>query len=440
MVMRRTLTSLLLIGHLVALLSACADGSGNSTRYPDYSGTAPRLAPGDLVVRVVDTAGSPVAGVGVTISDPAGNSGAATTDADGYVAFGSVRAGSVYVRAYAWGYQDGDGIRVEIAERRTTQGQVTLVPRNASTAAVLGTRAVSQSADGRTLVFETDIAVLDESGQPLLGLTDAMFELPAVECGWGLCVNDPDGLEIASWLPVTGAPETFGLVPASPRRPFAAGLLVDQGSIVTDSHADPHRVDAIVDFLQRFTGTNSIALAEFRERTSGSVLQTHGDFVNDGRSLLDPARGLGERVGGSSPVVPAVQEMLGIITSQPPVAPPTVVLISNTWLEPSDRLVLAAASRAASTPIVTISSYEAAAELAARTGGIFVRIEFPATYHTALRGLDSLLSGDLSFYRMRFSVATDNAAAFAPGNTLFTNVRITVGERDHVFVPVVLPF
>lgn len=438
--MRRTLTALLLIGPLVALLSACADGSGNPTRYPDSSGTAPRLARGDLVVRVVDTAGNPVPDAWATISEPAGNTGGATTNADGYVAFGSVRAGPVDVRAYAWGYHEGARIRVEVAESRTTQGQVTLVPRNASTAAVLGTRAVSQSADGRTLVFETDIAVLDESGQPLLGLTDAMFELPAVECGWGLCVNDPDGQEIASWSPVTGSPETFGLVPASPRRPFAAGLLVDQGSIVTDSHADPHRVDAIVEFLQRFTGTNSVTLAEFRERTSGSVLQTHGDFVNDGRSLLDPARGLGERVGGSSPVVPAVQEMLGIIASQPPVAPPTVVLISNTWIEASDRLVIAAASRAASTPIVTISSYEAAAELAARTGGAFVRIEFPATYRTALRSLDSLLSGDLSFYRMRFSVATDNAAAFASGNTLFTNVRIKVSERDHVFVPVVLPF
>jgi hypothetical protein len=438
--MHGKLAALLLVGHLIALLTACTDGSGNSTRYPNYSGTAPRLAPGDLVVRVVDTAGSPVAGAWTSISDPAGNAGGAATDADGYVTFGSVRAGAVDVRAYAWGYLDGASVRVQVAERRTTQGQVMLVPRNASTAAVLGTRAVSQSADGRTLVFETDIAVLDESGQPLLGLTDAMFELPAVECGWGLCVNDPSGQEIANWLPLTGTPQAFGLIPASPRRPFAAGLLVDQGSIVTDSHADPHRVDAIVEFLQRFTGTNSVALAEFRERTSGSVLQTHGDFVNDGRSLLDPARGLGERVGGSSPVVPAVQDMLGIIASQPPATPPTVVLISNTWFEASDRLVLAAASRAASTPIVTISSHEAAAELAARTGGIFVRIEFPTTYHTALRGLDSLLAGDLPFYRLRFAVTTDYAAAFTPGNTLFTYVRIQVSERDHVFVPVVLPF
>ena len=81
-----------------------------------------------------------------------------------------------------------------------------------------------------------------------------------------------------------------------------------------------------------------------------------------------------------------------------------------------------------------------AAELAARTGGAFVRIEFPATYRTALRSLASLLSGDLPFYRMRFSVTSDYAAAFTPGNTLFTYVRITLGERDHVFVPVVLPF
>jgi hypothetical protein len=299
---------------------------------------------------------------------------------------------------------------------------------------------VGQSADGRTLVFETDIAVLDESGEPILGLTDAMFELPAVECGWGLCINGPDGQEIASWSPVTGAPETFGLVPAAPRRAFAAGLLVDQGSIVKDGQADPHRVNAIVEFLEQFNGTDSVALAGFSERSGMAALQQYGDFVNDGRSLLDSARRLSERVGGSSPVVPAVRDMLGIIAAQPPAAPATLVLISNTWLEASDRLVLAAASRAASTPIVTISSNESAAELAARTGGIFVRIEFPSTYRTALRSLDSLLAGDLPFYRVRFSVASDYAAAFAPGNTLYTNARINVGEGDHVFVPGVLPF
>lgn len=141
--MHRKLAALLLVGHLIALLTACTDGSGNSTRYPDYSGAAPRLAAGDLVVRVVDTAGSPVAGAWTSISDPAGNAGGAATDADGYVTFGSVRAGAVDVRAYAWGYLDGASVRVQVAESRATQGQVTLVPRNASTAAVLGTRAVS---------------------------------------------------------------------------------------------------------------------------------------------------------------------------------------------------------------------------------------------------------------------------------------------------------
>lgn len=438
--MRRTLTTLLLIGPFAALLSACADGSGKSTSGSNPWGSASQFARGDLVVRVVDTAGIPIAGAWATIADPAGNTGAATTNEDGYVAFGSVRAGPVDVRAHAWGYYDGSSNRVEVAENRTTQGRVTLVPRNAQTAAVLGTRAVSKSADGRTLVLETDIAVLDESGQPLLGLTEALFELPAIDCGWGLCINDPDGQEIASWVPVTGAPEAFGLLPAAPRRPFAAGLLVDQGSSVRELHADPFRVNAIVEFLERFTGTDSVALAEFSEGSAGPALRHYGDFVNDGRSLLDYARSLDKRVGGSSPVVPAVQDMLGIITRQPPALPPTLVLISSTWLEASDRRVLAAASLAASTPIVTISNHEAAAELAVRTGGVFFKIEFPATYHTALRGLNSLLSGDLPFYRMRFSVTSDYAAAFTPGNTLFMYVRIKVSEGDHVFVPVVLPF
>jgi hypothetical protein len=441
MAMRRMMSALLLIGPLAALLSACSDGSGTSTSGSNPLATAPRLGKGSVVVRIVDTTGSPVPDAWASVTDRTGNVRAEPVDADGYANFGGILEGSAELNANAWGYYDA-GIRTSVTADRTTREQVTLERRNASTAAVLGTRPVSKSADGRTLVFETDIAVLDESGHPLVGLTDAMFELPAVECGWGLCINGPDGREIASWLPVTRAPETFGLMPAAPRRPFAASLLVDQGRIVTDSLADPHRVDAIVDFLDRFTGTDSVALAEFSERGSGSALRTHGGFVNDGRLLLDAAQGLGERVGGASPVVPAVQEMLGFIASQAPVAPPTIVLISNTWIDASDLLVLAAASRAASMPIVTISSDESgtAAQLAARTGGVFVRIGFPATYRTALRGLDSLLSGDLPFYRMRFSVTSDYAAAFEPRNTLFMQVHITLGETDHVYVPVVLPF
>jgi hypothetical protein len=439
MVMRRTLTSLLLIGPLAALLSACSDGSGNSTSGSNPLATAPRLGTGSVVIRVVDTAGSPVPDAWASVTDRTGNVRAKSVDADGYATFGDIWEGSAELNANAWGYYDA-GIRTSVADNRTMREQVTLERRNASTAAVLGTRAVSKSADGRTLVLETDIAVLDESGQPLLGLTDALFELPAVECGWGFCINGPDGQEIASWAPVTGVPEAFGLVPAAPRRPFAAGLLVDQGSIVRDQQSDPFRVNAIVEFLERFTGTDSVALAGFSEGSGSPVLQQYGDFVSDGRSLLDSARSLDKRVGGSSPVVPAVQDMLGVIARQPPALPPALVLISNTWLEASDRLVLAAAGRAASTPIVAIANHEAAAELAVRTGGAFVKIEFPATYHTALRSLDSLLSGDLPFYRMRFSVTAEYAAALAPGNTLFTYVRIKVSERDHVFVPVVLPF
>jgi hypothetical protein len=445
MAMRRTLTAFLLIGHLVALLSACADGSGNSTSASNPTSgsnplaTAPRLGKGSVVVRIVDTTGSPVPDAWASVTDRTGNVRAEPVGADGYATFGGILEGPAELNASAWGYYDA-GIRTPVTADRSTREQVTLERRNASTAAVLGTRAVSKSADGRTLVLETDIAVLDESGQPLLGLTDALFELPAIDCGWGLCINGPDGQEIAGWVPVTGAPEAFGLVTAAPRRPFAAGLLVDQGSIVQDQQSDPFRVNAIVEFLERFTGTDSVALAEFSKWSGAPALQQSGDFVSDGRLLLDSARSLDQRVGGSSPVVPAVQEMLGIITRQPPVLPPTLVLISNTWLEASDRLVLAAASRAASTPIVTISNHEAAADLAARTGGVFVKIEFPATYRTALRSLDSLLSGELPFYRMRFSVTSNYAAAFTPGNTLFTYVRIRLNERDHVFVPVVLPF
>ena len=457
--MRRKLHSLLGLGFIACLLAACSGGSGGggSSGQPvgAGSGSAPTggsvpspVPKGTVVIRVLDDSGKPIPRAWASVEDRSGHIQTELIDSPGDVLFSGVAAGPAKLRAGALGYHDSAITTVQVVADQHNTFEVGLEPRDAATAAVLGTRVVSVSTGGTTLVLEADIAVFDESGEPLLGLTSPVFSIRPWDCGWGLCINGPDGRELGSWSPTTGRPEAFTLIPAPSRKNFAAGLLIDQGSAVTRLYADPFRVNAITGFLESFIGADSVALAEFQGLPPAPVLRTNGGFVNDGRSLVEAARGMGERVGGSSPVMDAVPQMLDFMRSQSPEQAPVLVLIGVGWPSELDYSthdsfrVLASASEAAATPLTTIGSSQmhAAAELAVLTGGSFVLVDDPVQYRAALQGLDRLLGGAMPFYRMRFSLTISPAGVAISGNTLYTNVVVELSERDILHVPIVLPF
>jgi len=435
-------------GWMVAgLLAACGGGSGGGQGAVSAPGgsAGPVNAIGTVAVTVLDESGQPLPAAWVSVQDKVGSSQQGPADAKGEITFRAVRAGTATLYAGAQDYHTSQGILVQVETNRVATARITLQRRNAVTVAVLGTRRVALSPDGKRLEFETDLAVLDANGQPIPNLTAGAFTLPPFDCGWGICVNDSTGREIAAWWPVTGNPDAFTLVTPATRRPYAAGLLVDQGEWIGTHKEDPTRANAIVEFLQSFTGADQVALAEFQGLPSAPVLRTHGGFVGDGRSLVTVAQGLAARVGGSSPADIAVPQMLEFMAQQAPALQPTLVLVGNGWAAdlwpiPSSTLhTLAAASRAAGIPISTIATSDNAADLAARTGGVFIHVEFPAQYRAALRGLGPMLAGEIPFYRMRFTVEINPAGAVQPGNTLYTSVRVSLGDRDRLYAMVALP-
>lgn len=447
--MRRKLRSLLGLWFVAYLLAGCSGGSDGEGSSAQPGGSVPSPVPkGTVVIQVLDDSGKPMPLAWASVEDKTGHTQTEWIDSPGDVVFSGVAAGPAQLRAGAHGYHDSEITTVQVVADQHNTFEVGLERRDAATAAVLGTRVASVSTDGTTLVLETDIAVFDESGEPLLGLTSPAFSIRPWDCGWGLCVNGPDGRELGSWWPTTGQPETFTLIPAPSRRNFAAGLLIDQGSAVTRLHADPFRVGAITGFLESFISADSVALAEFQGLPPAPVLRTHGGFVNDGRSLLAAARGLDERVGGSSPAMEAVPQMLDFMRSQSPEQAPVLVLVGEGWPSELDYGthdlfgVLVSASEAAATPITTIGSSQmhAAAELAVRTGGSFVLVDYPVQYLAALQGLDRLLGGAMPYYRMRFSLTIDPPGVAIPGNTLYTSVIVELSGRGTLYVPIVLPF
>jgi hypothetical protein len=338
---------------------------------------------------------------------------------------------------------------VKVAANQDNRLDLKLQRRNAATTALLGARTVSKSADGRRLVLEADIAVIDEAGQPVLGLTAADFSMPHWYCGhdagyW--CIRGPNGSDAGRWQPTTGRPDSFTLIPAPPSHDFAAGLLIDQGDRIAEASADPARAEGLTEFLESFVGGNSVAVAEFSTRPDEPTLRTHGGFVNDGRTLLPAISGLDQRVGGSSPTIRASALMLDFMLEQSPVQPPALVVIGDGWafdetapLSEVDTMI-----QSTGTPVTTIGFgdlYAAmtAAQVAQGTGGASVSVSFPAQYRTALRGLEMLLAGGMPFYRMRFAVDVDPAGIAVPGSTLYTAVQVEVTERDILRVMVVLP-
>ena len=406
-------------------------------------------AKGTVTVRVLDEFGQPAPDAWARVEDSRGAGWQSPATGAGDVVLRDIVAGPAKVTAGARGLYESEPVTVQVAADQDNRLDVMLQPRNAATAALLGARTVSKSADGSRVVLEVDIAVIDERGQPMLGLTAADVSMPQWYCGFDaahFCIRGPNGGSAGHWQSTTGRPDSFELVIAPARHLFAAGLLIDQGDRIAESLADPARVEGLTEFLGSFVGANSIALAEYSTRSDAPILRTHGGFVSDGRMLLPAISGLAQRIGGASPTVLATSLMLEFVQQQSPDQPAALVVIGGGWEfdEYATQGEFDVMLHSAATPITTIGFGDlyaaiSAAQVAQATGGASVRVNFPAQYRTALRGLEQLLAGAMPFYRMRFSVDVVPAGSAVPGSILFTSVRVEVTERDDLSVMVALP-
>jgi len=159
------------------------------------------------------------------------------------------------------------------------------------------------------------------------------------------------------------------------------------------------------------------------------------------------AQGLPDRLDSEdSDPVAGTQRMLNYLAQQSSTAPKTLVALTASgsgcdaftdhWIRSCQPLV--ELSRTEGIPVTTFWD----ADLARRTGGAAFSIEFPAQYRTAMRGLLSVVGGEVPFYRVSFAVTVSSASgvdALAEGNTLYAYPVIRIGERkEDVLYPLLV--
>lgn len=457
--MRDRFLPLCLALWLTTALTGCGGGSGSAV--PTDPGQAPPRAAtptqkGSVLVKVTDTNGAPVAGAVVGMVQRTGDYIDGLTNARGEALFGNVAAGKASVRAEGWGYYLSGDQDVRVVEGQQTDFAFTLEPRNAATVVVLASRVIRKDADRKTLEFEVDVGVLDESGQALTNLVDAAFRLPPVDCGWGPCLIAPTGEWTDAQYDVgAGYPRAFGLEPARNRPPVAVGLLLDQGEGMQSS--EPRRSAALGEFLARLAGSDSVLFAEYRGAGSEFNFAPSGGFATNGQTLQPLLSGLRARIDDqASDSVRALESMLSHLEQQPALGPKALVALSRGdtgcdvasqplqgWLPTCGHLV--ERSRAAGIPIMTmvVPFSQSGADLARRTGGASFVVDYPAQYQTVLRALLPVIGGEIPFYRMRFQVIVysvlQQVDLLADDNTFYALLEVRISERDTLYADIVVP-
>lgn len=446
---RRTLA---LLGSLLlsGLMAACGGDSGGGMPAPASGGGSPPPDPppvstGSLEVLVTDPDGAPVPYVQVNVNAPA-DSGTWTTsysDGSGIAVFSALPTGAVSAFASGWpSYYSSDQVQVQIETGIRAAIGLTIAPRYAGTAVFLGARQISSSPDGSEVELEADIALVDPLGQAVTGIDASQVTLPWWDCGdwYPLCIVYDDGNDAGHWIPVTGTPSAFEWLPGSAPSAYAAGLLVAQGGSVALERWDPGRKEAIVEFLDSFDPANSVALAEFRWLPGQDfAVRYNGGFVSDAGELRDAALTLDRRVGGISPIDQAVPDMLGMTDWLAPPQSPHLVVVHAAWQDwtvPAVESAVAASEEWGIPVNVIAPGYFQAASVVARTGGALLIAGFPAQMRTAFRALDSVLSGSMPFYRVRFRLQLTDTPAGDQPRTLRASVVIALPEREDLWVPI----
>ena len=302
-------------------------------------------------------------------------------------------------------------------------------------ALVLGTDTVDLAADGTSLTFSVDVAVVSgETLQPVTNLADSNFRIYTIECGWGGsrdCASDAAGNLTGAYgiYSTDGVASAFELRSASTGAPWIAGVLVEPfwGSWDRDTLGP-----ALKSFLAGVGGDNAVGLASLAiagwwdyDYGEATTLTVHGPFTSDGAVYAADVDTLGEPTADGSYVYEGrLQasllhsiEWTATAAGDFPGRTPTLLLAAQPFLSLAEIDEAVTLARDAGVRISAIGGYHP--ELALRTGGFIMDLDDARQYATAFGAMNRALAGELPFYRMQFTV-TGDAGTFVPGG----NARI----------------
>jgi hypothetical protein len=334
---------------------------------------------------------------------------------------------------------------------RTTELTVAVVRTVEATPVVLAASA-QPSADGRSLTVDVDLAVLGEDGLAIANLTAADFRVHGSDCGFGMCVMDetgaplPDGSYGAEVEPGEFSWHEAALESSAAS---AIALLLEQSADQAEFDAGRYRFEAAHAFLDSVSAPDVVAVASYHGTPQAPVLLNYGPFTPDGALLHDEVDAIADEAG-LNPMHDALADMLSWTAAQPTAgAARSIVLVSGRQSWPDDecgdswtcrhemRTSVAGLSQTLSIPVITIGGYDAAADIAARSGGLSIAVEDPAQYSVVLQNLKTIVSRQLGFNRLRF-VLTGSAQVFATGHTVWAHAQVRVAPDSWLEIPVVI--
>ncbi len=303
--------------------------------------------------------------------------------------------------------------------------------------------------------FEVELVVVDGNSLPIEGLSQANFMLsPCAPASANQPVNCIHGAHLAAdvaYAPTSAAPAGLQLIAASPEKPFAAGLLMDQSGSIAQSDASGARLYSAKAFLRALGPDDRALLAAFAGGPGAIIptapLTVYPPFMDraSAGSLFTTLDGLTQQVGGNTPLYDAVDTLRGRVandTSLPAGMAKAVVIFSDgadtscTGASAcrTRRAEVIQSANSAQVRLFTIGlsndiDVAALGELANQTGGAFLYADAAEQLLPLYGSLGKLLSLGLPTYRLRWTVRAGAPGVFQSGSSLLGRIQVTAGGQ-----------
>jgi hypothetical protein len=421
---RTALTSLALTG----LLAGCGGGSGGGVvtgpPTPPASGgtsapTTSTVRVGSLTASIADVDGRALADVSVCVNGP-GDGRCVKTDASGTAAFSGLPAGDWSVGTYHPDFLT-EYARVTVRDGGTHAFRAALTPGDRYVLVTLASRG-RLAADGKSVDAELDVALLGRDGRGLATLAPMDFEFGGVDCGFWYCGAGLGG----GMAPVTGSFAGRALA-ASARRPYDAVLLVDTGGRTNSRWPQPGTLRADLD---RLLGSppvgGTIVVAAPRADAQGCAVRRVAATDGSAPSKLPD----GALEGCERTFTDLLTDAIAIAAALPRRDVPArrAVVVLTPVAEDSGAALERAAAAGVELWVVTGFGGEGLALLGRGAYASFY--ESGAQMKPLLAGLDGLLAGSVSGYRLNVTYSA-GGAPMRPDDRIYPylDVKLPTGSR-----------
>lgn len=435
----------------VLALSACGGGGGGGASAAAAEAAA---VPGVVAVTVNDSYGTAVAGARIR-----GPRGETITNALGVSLVGTDAPGATTpVTISREAFLDRSVVLTSSAGR---VNEVTITLDRASSAA--GASLTSRSgalptvdSTGQRLSFEIELVVVDGASNPIESLSSAAFALrpctpdaanTVVDCVRGAAASDD-----VAFTPVATVPQTLTLVPGGTSRPFATAMLLDQSGSIAQTDPTSARLYSAKAFLGGLGAQDRVLLAAFAGAPGAVIpnapLTVYGPFRDQSQasSYYPTLDALAPLVGGNTPLYDSIDKLreqwLGPALLPGDMGKALVVFTDGADTScggPAacrtrrEQSIVGARQNQVRIFAIGLSAgadLSALGELATETGGALLYADNASQLMPLYGSVGKLMNQGLATYRLSWTVRTDAAGGFTPGQALLGRVQVNTGTSS----------